>query len=503
MSSPSHPRWRARALGALLVLMTLTLGWSDVARAHTDFESSTPSDSEVVEGPLDEVVIRFTNPASPAGEGFELLAPSGRIRTPSAVDATDGTTFVLRFDPPLAAGTFGLRWMVQAGDAHPIDGAFRFEVTEPPPPSTTVRDPASGSSVPSTTVPAAAAPLPSTTVPATSEGADAALDEFLTSGHSGTDEAAPVGRAGRSVSFLGTVFGVGALAALVLVIRGSRRELEAQLTWIRLAGLVIAAGGFIELAALEAATAADLVELLGTKAGVAALLKIVGGVAVLVGFHGRAGQLVGPAQSLSAAVATDLAPDATSSADRPDEHRWSPSTSAAVGLAGFALVLGSYWFDGHTVSRGPWAVHSLVNLVHVGAASIWGGGVFAMTTIAWLRRRRSERTGLAPMVIRFSTVATVSLAAVIVAGLVMTVLILDAPADLFATEWGRLLLIKIGVVGVAAGLGAYNHFRLRPALERSPDDPALARHLRTSLTVESLTFGAVVVLTALLVAAAT
>ena len=95
--------------------------------------------------------------------------------------------------------------------------------------------------------------------------------------------------------------------------------------------------------------------------------------------------------------------------DRHDgEHRWSPSSAAAVGLVGYALVLVSFWFDGHTVSKGPWAIHSLVNLVHLGAAAVWGGGVFAMTTVAWMRRRRSERVGLAAMVVRFSLWSTPS-----------------------------------------------------------------------------------------------
>jgi copper transport protein len=166
-------------------------------------------------------------------------------------------------------------------------------------------------------------------------------------------------------------------------------------------------------------------------------------------------------------------------------------------------VLVSFWFDGHTVARGPWALHSVVNLVHLGAAAVWGGGVFAMTTIAWMRRRRSERVGMAAMVVRFSSIATVSLVAVIVAGLVMTWMILDTQGDLFGTRWGRILVAKTAVVAVAAGLGGYNHFRLRPALEQRPDDPVLAKELRITLSIESAVFVAVVVLTAILVASAT
>lgn len=491
---------RAHVLVAALVALVATAGIGSVASAHTAFDSSSPTDGAVVDGPLAEVTVDFTNPAEPAGDGFELLDPTGAIRTPTAVDPTDGTSFVLTFDPPLTAGTYGVRWKVRAGDAHPIDGSFRFEVTEPAPATT---EPAAAVAV---APPDDAAPSAD---PAAATAADAsALDEFLSS-ESG-DASATVGRVGRTMTILGMIFGVGVLASLVWTIRGRRDELAAQITWIRLAGLVVFTGGFIEFAALlENDPTVALRDLLATNAGLAMTLKMAGGLAVAVGFHERAGTIVAPAHSLSAAVATDLVPETSSGpaivSGRHDEgeHRWSPTASAAVGLAGYAIVLASFWFDGHTVSKGPRTLHSLVNLVHLGAAAVWGGGVFAMTTVAWMRRRRSERTGLAAMVVRFSSLATVSLVAVIAAGLLMTWMILDTPADLVGTQWGQVLLAKIAAVAVAAGMGGYNHFKLRPALEQRPDDPALARELRISLAAESAVFVVIVVLTALLVAAAT
>ena len=512
MTAGLAPSRRGRVAIALLVGALAAVGTGHVASAHTDFDSSSPADGAVVEGPLDEVVVNFTNPARPAGDGFQLLDPTGAVVVPSSIDETDGTSFVLTFDPPLRAGTYGVRWNVQAGDAHPIQGSFRFDVTGASP--TTVPEAAELVAPPTTT----AAP-PTTAAAMDMDGmdmtdadhaamSDDALDAFLAVG-SGADSSIAVGRAGRTVSMLGMIFGVGVLAALVWTLRGNRDELETHLVWVRLAGLVVFTGGFIEFAALtEVDPAASLGSLLSTKAGLATALKMVGGLAVLIGFHQRAGRIIAPAHSLSAAVATEFwtHADAKVPAARHDEHgehRWTPTSTAAVGLAGYALVLVSFWFDGHTVSKGPWAIHSLVNLVHLGAAAVWGGGVFAMTTTAWMRRRRSERIGLSAMVVRFSSIATVSLAAVIVAGLVMTWMVLDTPGDLFGTSWGRVLVAKTAVVAVAAGLGGYNHFRLRPALEQRPDDPDLAKELRVSLSVESAVFVVVVVLTAILVASAT
>lgn len=499
-------RFRRAHVVVLLVTAALAvLGTGRLASAHTDFESSAPSDGDVVDGPLTEVVVNFSNPAQPNGEGFELLDPNGVVRTPSVVDETDGTSFVLSFDPPLQAGTYGLRWSVRAGDAHPIEGSFRFQVVTTIPTSTASApspDAAVPSSVPTTTVVAVADETASP--PSTRSGAgSASLDEFLSAGTTGEPVAA--GRAGRMVSMLGTIFGIGVLAALMWTIRGDRSELLSLLTWVRIAGLVVFTGGLIEYAALaETDPSVSFGTLTATKQGLAVALKMAGGLAVLLGFHRRAGRFTAPVRSLSAAVATDLsAQDEVSAPTSFDEHRWTPTSTAALGLFGYALVLVSFWFDGHTTSRGPWAIHSVVNLVHLTAAAVWGGGVFAMTAVAWMRRRRSEPSGLGSMVVRFSSIATASLVAVIVAGSAMAWMILDVPGDLFGTEWGRVLVAKTTVVAVAAGLGGFNHFRLRPALEHRPDDQRLAKELRVSLSVEAAVFVVIVVITAILVASAT
>lgn len=496
---------------ALLIAVWVVLGTGQTVSAHTDFDSSAPTDGAVVDAPLGEVVVNFTNPAVPAGDEFELLDPSGSIRVPTSVDETDGTSFVLTFDPPLEAGTYGLRWSVQAGDAHPIDGSFRFEVRASEDAAATAGAAPTDTAAPASDMTGHDMDM-STGTAMDMDAADHAamsdemLDQFLAGDGAGAGSV-PLGRVGRSMSMLGVIFGVGVLAALVWTVRGHRDELFAQLGWVRLAGIVVFTGGLLEFAALaENDPGSSLGSLLTTKPGLATALKMAGGVAILVGFHQRSGRIVAPTHSLSAAVAADLVPSDDVAPDhraRPDGHRWTPTAAAAVGLLGYGLVLCSFWFDGHTVSRGPWAVHSIVNLVHLGAAAVWGGGVFAMTTVAWMRRRRSERLGLAAMVVRFSSMATMSLGAVILAGLLMTWLVLESPGDLFGTPWGRVLLVKVSLVTVAACLGAYNHFRLRPALEQRPDDPQLAKELRTSLTVESAVMVAIVILTAVLVASAT
>jgi putative copper export protein len=99
-------------------------------------------------------------------------------------------------------------------------------------------------------------------------------------------------------------------------------------------------------------------------------------------------------------------------------------------------------------------------------------------------------------------VATLALVAVGVAGVALTVIVLDSPSELWATEWGRTLIAKTLVVGVAVAAGGYNHHVVIPQLQNTPDDPILAHRFRTIVTGEALALTAVLVATALLMGAA-
>ena len=126
----------------------------------------------------------------------------------------------------------------------------------------------------------------------------------------------------------------------------------------------------------------------------------------------------------------------------------------------------------------------------------------SIAALLWMRHREGRTSDTVGLVVRFSSIATVSLGAVVIAGLVMAVAVLDSFDELTSTQWGQTLLLKTTAVGVAMAIGAYNHFRLRPALEADPSDVDLLRAARSALTSEAIILGFVVVVTAWLVAAA-
>jgi copper transport protein len=515
---------RVRALAALFatVAAIAALAGAGTASAHTGFESSTPADGDSIVDPVGEMTIRFTGPATPAGDGFVALDGDGTVRTPTGVATPDDRTFVLAFDPPLAGGTIGIRWRVAAADSHPIEGAFSFTVTAPTPttPATTAATDSPTTTTPATDEGAAVAPTTTTNaaVPATGPPTSIAaaapaggsstttLEEFLDVDDSTAGET--TARVGRVISFLGVTLALGVLAFAAVTFRGSRREVRGVLDAARVLGVVIAAGAVVEYIGVARIADEALGSAWSTEPGVAAGLRIVGGLAIAVGVVAtvvstrpdvdRRSTRALSAATVEQPIHQDLALGTDSS-----PSRWAPDRRSIAALVGAVLVLASFWFDGHTVTEGVRPVHALVDSVHVAAGSVWVGGVVALSAIAWLRHRRREESRMAELVVRFSSVATVALASVVVAGVLMAAMIADGPGDLTGTEWGRTLLLKTAAVGLAVLAGAYNHFRLVPRLEADPDAEGLQAELRGILTAEAIVLCFVVVVTAWLVVAAT
>ncbi len=206
-------------------------------------------------------------------------------------------------------------------------------------------------------------------------------------------------------------------------------------------------------------------------------------------------------RSLSAAVIGD--PLRQSSRTRPGDPivRWTPDARSWPALVGAVAIITSFWFDGHTVSKGFRPLHALVNSVHVAAGAVWVGGVVAMAVVIWSRHRSGQPMRAVELVVRFSKIATIALASVVVAGGIMAFLVLDSFGEITGTPWGKILLLKTAAVGLAMLGGAYNHFRLLPALEADPDSPEIVAELRSTVTAEAILLVFVVCVTAWLVAA--
>jgi putative copper export protein len=100
--------------------------------------------------------------------------------------------------------------------------------------------------------------------------------------------------------------------------------------------------------------------------------------------------------------------------------------------------------------------------------------------------------------LRFSRLASVLMALILGAGLYLSVARLPALTDLWATSYGRVLLLKLGLVSLALAWGAFHHFFVRPELERGSAESLVAR-LPRSLAGESAVGMAILLVAAVLV----
>jgi copper transport protein len=509
-----------RRFALLAAVLSIFAVWAaEPASAHTGFESSDPADGAVLNDPVDLITIVFSGDAEPTGDGFQVLDAEGRVRSPSEAASADGRTWVLRFDAALSGGEIGVRWAVKAPDAHPINGAFSF--TTPTAPSEVA--------APGLPAPAAEAPgpPPAAGLEAASVTDPQELAEFLETGGGSTAGPERLAVAGRVLSYGAALLGVGALVFVATVLRGDGHDIRHGIFWVRRFGLLVMIGVAIELVAqlaLEAGgwsgmwSPATVGTVLGSSFGIAMALRFAGGMALASGSRmavGRADDSVDPVIAIrdlvpvgataSGGRGTAMGPSSTLAVQyeqpyqRPGDAAWVPDAASSAGFVGAAMLLASHLFDGHTVSKGNWAFTGLFSLVHVGAAAVWVGGVIMLVAILWRRTRQQRPLRALQLAVRFSVVATMALVAVALAGLVLMVVILDSVSELWTTPWGRLLMLKTALVGLAACGGAYNHQVLIPELGV---DESLSPRFRRAVTVEAVVLALVLVVTAFLVGAA-
>ena len=69
--------------------------------------------------------------------------------------------------------------------------------------------------------------------------------------------------------------------------------------------------------------------------------------------------------------------------------------------------------------------------------------------------------------LRFARLAPILIGLLVSAGVYLSVLRLPTLSDLWQTSYGRVLLVKLSLVGTALVWGAFHHFVVRPRVDRT------------------------------------
>lgn len=157
----------------------------------------------------------------------------------------------------------------------------------------------------------------------------------------------------------------------------------------------------------------------------------------------------------------------------------------AMLAAGFA---GSLAWAGHAAATEGFdgTVHLGSDALHLVAAGTWLGALWPLAILlGWARRAGDPASAVIAhqATRRFSILGIISVAAILVSGVVNTYEILGTLAISIGTDYNRLLLMKIGLFVAMLALAAFNRQRLTPRLSSEGDRMRALRQLeRNSLT---------------------
>lgn len=426
---PAGGRRRLRLVLALALGAAVLLARPEAAGAHAELSSSEPASGAQLDSAPSQVVLQFTEAVDLAEDGIEVLAASGDpIDIPDAENPGGDRSRVAVELPPLDDGAYVVSWRIISEDSHPISGAFTFAVGD----------------ASATDAQGVAGDIEAAAGASGSLGLVFGIDRFLAFG----GMVVLVG----GIGFLLTLWPAG------LDDRRARRVVAVAWWTVFLA---TAAGIALQAAYARGGTLGDAFDLglvgdeLSSRVSRIWLVRL----GVLLVVAAAAKFVTRPlAQARAAAGATDA--PAVEGAEPPtlpaSPPQVPPEVVGGAALLGLMLLL-TVSYAGHAAS-GRWVPVALVaDVVHLAGVSAWLGGL-TLLALCVLRPTRVTDTGpqsiaaIDRVVGRFSSVAFVSVVAIVVSGVVQGWRQLGSVSALWDTSYGRLLVVK--VVLVAAMLAA-------------------------------------------------
>ncbi len=155
-------------------------------------------------------------------------------------------------------------------------------------------------------------------------------------------------------------------------------------------------------------------------------------------------------QIASALAATGAAAAAIAVADR---------SAALYGIVPAVLLLPVPTVAGHALDPGRSWLEVPVDVLHVVAAAVWVGGLFALVVV--VPREGAEPEIVQRAIRRFSTLALAAVVAVGLTGVVRALSELSAVSQLWTTGYGRAILAKTAIFALLLGLGAVSRASIR------------------------------------------
>lgn len=462
---------RFLVLGAALLLATPRVAWG-----HLGLSRSTPSDGAHLAAAPREIRLTFTEAVEAAVARLRLIGPSGSEIPLSALrqPRDSGQLLVANVRGRLEGGVYRIEWQVVGKDGHPVRGTIRYVVA---PGATGLADP-DDVEPPAGALAPGPATLPDATPPH--------HDPTAIPGGKFLDAESPAYVAVRALQFTALLVVIGSLAFVFGVLALVRRSEPDPQVVVAMRARAAALGFWGAVALLGAAALRLYTQSLAMHGpGEVFDARYVG--AMVVKTVWGSGWLIQLAGSSIAIVGFALA------------RRGRSSGWVIAGIAGIGLAM-TPALSGHAASTPDFTTQAVIaDTLHViGAAGWLGSLLFVLVAGIPIAMRLGEDRGtaIARLVNAFSPTALGFAGLATVTGVFAAWLHIGFSSALWTSDYGRTLLIKLAILSVVLGTGAYNWVRVRPAL----GDDVGTRRLRRSATMELAVGVLVVIVTAVLVA---
>jgi putative copper resistance protein D len=267
----------------------------------------------------------------------------------------------------------------------------------------------------------------------------------------------------RAVHFAATAITVGSIIFRIAIANAVLRSHKAATASFRTATLRLASLG------LAATVISGMIWLLLQAASMSGLPfneAMTADVLSTVITETQFGELTAIRLGLAVMLAACLAYDVTVTA------QWL-GLGAALGLAA------SLAWTGHAGSTlgATGYLHVAADALHLIASAAWIGGLVSLTLFLALTRRSQPASLAHDVAKRFSTLGMASVATLLLTGIVNAAILVGSLRGLVVTEYGRLLMLKLGIFVIMLGFAAINRFRLTPRLALPPGNDQNIRGL--------------------------
>jgi copper transport protein len=379
------------------------------AAAHASLESTSPGAGAVLAEAPTQVSLTYSEPVEVSLGAVRVYDSNAERVDEGGVRHDGGDTVVQPLDD-LVDGSYVVTWRVVSTDGHPIHGAFTFQVGD------------------------------------VATGDTDALARRLLAADGGSEAVGVLFAVVRFLVFASLVLLVGAAAFCLLAWpEGLGLVRVRHLLWwawgVAVGATVVsvgAQGAYVGALPLGEVVDVDVVSsVFDSRYGRVALgrvmLLVVAGLALVV-------SALRPAQ------------DRTEGAEEAHEPTGDgPSVGARVALAllGVALLL-TLGLSGHAAAGDLVPLALTTDLVHVGAAGLWLGGLVVVLAVLLPRARPDELRLVVP---RFSSIAFAAVAALVVSGVIQSWRQVGSLEALTETTYGTLLLAKLALFVVMVAFG--------------------------------------------------